>query len=101
MTHAVPAIGRRYSIAARPSVDGDDLETVVGFRKHDEELGSLNDLPYGSHVEEAHIQGSKGRVRTAQRRVIFIGQSLGLRRGGRRIQAGKRGRRSSARSTGG
>ena len=64
--HGVAPIGRRHSVPMRPSVGGDDLKAVIGFRQHDHELRRLHDLPHRAHIEEAHVQSSKRRVYASQ-----------------------------------
>src|SRR6202035_24642 len=100
-THCVSSIGRRHAVAMRPSVEGDDLKSVIRLRQHHDELRRLDDLSDGTHVEEAHIQSAESRWSAMQRWVVFIAQRLGVRYRRRLIQAGKGGwrlrrRRSSA-----
>ena len=85
----------------RPSVDGDNLKAVIGFRQHHHELRSLDDLSDCAHVKKTHIQSAERRWNATQCRVVLVAQrlGLGLRRGLIQTRKSGRGRTTSAASS--
>src|SRR5262245_13132744 len=78
VSYCVSAVRRRHIVTVFPSIGRDNLESVVGFRQHDHELRSLDDLTNGANAEQTDIQGTKGHRYASQRRVILVSQSLHL-----------------------
>src|SRR5580658_8107855 len=76
--HRVSAVGRRHVVAMWPSVEGNNLKSVKGLRQHHHEFRSLDDLPHTPNIEEAHTQSAERGWKAMHRRVVFVGQHLGV-----------------------
>src|SRR5262249_48070784 len=65
---------------------------MIGFRQHNHELRSLDDLTNGAHAEQTDVQRPKGNWDASQCRIVLVSQSLRLFQSPRLIQACKRSR---------
>src|SRR5258708_6692413 len=96
MPHPISTIRRGHVVAMRPSVGGNNLEAVVSFGEHHQELRRLHDLPHRPHIKQAYVQCSERSVDAAERRVVLVAQGLRLGLSRRLIQTGESNRRGSA-----